>query len=312
MRETAWTRTPPTGWTDFMDQVDASEAESMTALMMTSQQHQELMPTTIAIFSDQDVVPRLARTPDTRSRLNASDQCSPEGAVHAGRVHASPISQFKVNSGGKDPDGNCGDGGDGGGDNSPRPLKDPWLNGRPNYAGGTGGGPSDGGGRRGDDSFVSGSEGNGSGPPDPPGHGASEGDGHGDDGHRDGDGRKNYRVWDDARPTYSSQPKPPTIDKHKRAIPKLEIGLDWEELPPATVNQTFQSWVTQVQKSVGTWCRQAYTMFVTSMDSARVEHEKWLEMLPEEQAAMEGTYILGTVNRVPQAPDTITAHMRVD
>eukprot|EP00971_Amphidinium_carterae_P351267 6492013-Amphidinium_carterae.1 len=38
----------------------------------------------------------------------------------------------------------------------------------------------------------------------------------------------------------------------------------------------------------------------------------WLDMMPEEQAAMERTYILGTVNHVPQAPDTITAHMRVD
>eukprot|EP00971_Amphidinium_carterae_P147371 2920344-Amphidinium_carterae.1 len=59
------------------------------------------------------------------------------------RVHAaSPISQFKVNGAGKDPNG---DGGDGGGDDSLRrgeakdplhgPENDPWLkDGRPNYS----------------------------------------------------------------------------------------------------------------------------------------------------------------------------------
>eukprot|EP00971_Amphidinium_carterae_P329334 6461702-Amphidinium_carterae.1 len=45
---------------------------------------------------------------------------------------------------------------------------------------------------------------------------------------------------------------------------------------------------------------------------ARQEHEKWLDMSPEEQAGMERTYVLGSINPVPQAPDTVTAHMRVD
>eukprot|EP00971_Amphidinium_carterae_P345447 6486404-Amphidinium_carterae.1 len=35
-------------------------------------------------------------------------------------------------------------------------------------------------------------------------------------------------------------------------------------------------------------------------------------MSPEEQAGMEKTYVLGSINPVPQAPDTITVHMRVD
>eukprot|EP00971_Amphidinium_carterae_P014762 291310-Amphidinium_carterae.1 len=35
-------------------------------------------------------------------------------------------------------------------------------------------------------------------------------------------------------------------------------------------------------------------------------------MSPEEQAAMERTYVLGSINPMPKAPDTITAHMRVD
>eukprot|EP00971_Amphidinium_carterae_P301787 5995786-Amphidinium_carterae.1 len=61
-----------------------------------------------------------------------------------------------------------------------------------------------------------------------------------------------------------------------------------------------------------TWGRTAYTMFVTSVNWARQEHEKWLDMSPEEQAGMERTFVLGSINPVPQAPDMVTAHMRVD
>eukprot|EP00971_Amphidinium_carterae_P309360 6147630-Amphidinium_carterae.1 len=57
-----------------------------------------------------------------------------------------------------------------------------------------------------------------------------------------------------------------------------------------------------------TWGRTAYQMFVDSVRWARLEHEKWLDMSPEEQAGMERTYVLGSIN--PEAPDTITAHMR--
>eukprot|EP00971_Amphidinium_carterae_P075140 1485163-Amphidinium_carterae.1 len=35
-------------------------------------------------------------------------------------------------------------------------------------------------------------------------------------------------------------------------------------------------------------------------------------MSPEEQAGMERTFVLGSINPVPKAPDTIAAHMRVD
>eukprot|EP00971_Amphidinium_carterae_P314918 6260287-Amphidinium_carterae.1 len=45
---------------------------------------------------------------------------------------------------------------------------------------------------------------------------------------------------------------------------------------------------------------------------ARQEHERWLEMSPEKQAGMEWTFVLGSINPVPQAPDTITAYMQVD
>eukprot|EP00971_Amphidinium_carterae_P327077 6458242-Amphidinium_carterae.2 len=34
--------------------------------------------------------------------------------------------------------------------------------------------------------------------------------------------------------------------------------------------------------------------------------------LHHEQAGLERTFIMGTVNHVPKAPDTVTAHMRVD
>eukprot|EP00971_Amphidinium_carterae_P303530 6031350-Amphidinium_carterae.1 len=51
---------------------------------------------------------------------------------------------------------------------------------------------------------------------------------------------------------------------------------------------------------------------VDSVKWARQEHEKWLDMSPEEQAGMDRTYVLGSINPVPQAPDTVTAHMRLD
>eukprot|EP00971_Amphidinium_carterae_P169674 3361981-Amphidinium_carterae.3 len=53
-------------------------------------------------------------------------------------------------------------------------------------------------------------------------------------------------------------------------------------------------------------------MFVSSVNWARQEHEKCLDMSPEEQAGMERTFVLGSINPVPQAPDKVTAHMRVD
>eukprot|EP00971_Amphidinium_carterae_P103159 2041993-Amphidinium_carterae.1 len=52
-------------------------------------------------------------------------------------------------------------------------------------------------------------------------------------------------------------------------------------------------------------------MYVDSVKWARLEHERWLDMSPEEQAGMERTFVLGSINPVPKAPDTITAHLRV-
>eukprot|EP00971_Amphidinium_carterae_P123808 2452130-Amphidinium_carterae.1 len=58
-----------------------------------------------------------------------------------------------------------------------------------------------------------------------------------------------------------------------------------------------------------TWGRTAYTMFVDGVNWARKEHKKWLDTSPKEQAGMERTFVLGSINPVPQAPDTVTAHM---
>eukprot|EP00971_Amphidinium_carterae_P015417 304504-Amphidinium_carterae.1 len=140
---TSWTRSPPRGLTDYISQVDAGEAESMMALAMSTQPQQDLMPTTIAIFSDVEVPPSLIHTPAKRPNKNESIQTSgsktndvsaasicerssipstaPEGVVRARRVQAAPAPG----------------GGDGGGDDSPKggeprdPLygegKDPWT-----------------------------------------------------------------------------------------------------------------------------------------------------------------------------------------
>eukprot|EP00971_Amphidinium_carterae_P062466 1236196-Amphidinium_carterae.1 len=61
-----------------------------------------------------------------------------------------------------------------------------------------------------------------------------------------------------------------------------------------------------------TWGPTAFKMLVDGVKRARQEHERWLEMSPDEQAGMERTFVLGSINPVPPAPDTITAHMRVD
>eukprot|EP00971_Amphidinium_carterae_P163341 3238762-Amphidinium_carterae.2 len=61
-----------------------------------------------------------------------------------------------------------------------------------------------------------------------------------------------------------------------------------------------------------TWGSTAYQMFVDSVKWARLEHEKWLDMSSDEQAGMKRTYVLGSINPVPKAPDTITTHIRVD
>eukprot|EP00971_Amphidinium_carterae_P076343 1507495-Amphidinium_carterae.2 len=139
------------------------------ALAMSTRPQQDLMPTTIAIFSDIEVAPSMICTPDRKPKRHESiqtsgsrtdDVCatsiyecgsfpstSPEVAVRAGRLHAAPAPE----------------GGNGGGDEPPKrgesrdPLyeegRDPQKSALPNYsrfgtsgAGGTGGGPSDGGG----------------------------------------------------------------------------------------------------------------------------------------------------------------------
>eukprot|EP00971_Amphidinium_carterae_P121020 2397488-Amphidinium_carterae.2 len=77
------------------------------------------------------------------------------------------------------------------------------------------------------------------------------------------------------------------------------------------VHQTYEAWITQVHYIMVTWGSTAYQMFVDSVKWARLKHEKWLNMSPEEQAGVERTYVLGSINPVPKAPDTITAHIRV-
>eukprot|EP00971_Amphidinium_carterae_P238313 4731015-Amphidinium_carterae.2 len=76
MNGTAWTRTPPEGLTDFISQVDAGEAESMTALVMSLRPKQDLMPTTIAIFNDIEVTPSMIHTTERRPKQHESIQTS--------------------------------------------------------------------------------------------------------------------------------------------------------------------------------------------------------------------------------------------
>eukprot|EP00971_Amphidinium_carterae_P069822 1381690-Amphidinium_carterae.1 len=61
--ETAWSRTPPAGLLEWITQVDAQDAEGLKA-MIASQQQQDLVPTTIAIFSD--IVPSSSKTSDSK------------------------------------------------------------------------------------------------------------------------------------------------------------------------------------------------------------------------------------------------------
>eukprot|EP00971_Amphidinium_carterae_P210488 4176447-Amphidinium_carterae.1 len=46
-------------------------------------------------------------------------------------------------------------------------------------------------------------------------------------------------------------------------------------------------------------------MFVDSVFWARTEHKRWLDMTSEKQAEMERTFVLGSINPVPKASDTI-------
>eukprot|EP00971_Amphidinium_carterae_P068752 1361432-Amphidinium_carterae.2 len=66
--ETAWSRTPQTGLLEWINQVDAQDAKGLKA-MIASQPQQDLMPTTIAIFSNVDAEPNLMQTPEKRSRI---------------------------------------------------------------------------------------------------------------------------------------------------------------------------------------------------------------------------------------------------
>eukprot|EP00971_Amphidinium_carterae_P157293 3118185-Amphidinium_carterae.1 len=61
-----------------------------------------------------------------------------------------------------------------------------------------------------------------------------------------------------------------------------------------------------------TWKSTAYQMFVDSVLWARTEHKRWLDMSLEKQAGMKHTFVLGSINPVPKASNTIAARMRVD
>eukprot|EP00971_Amphidinium_carterae_P264078 5238989-Amphidinium_carterae.2 len=62
------------------------------------------------------------------------------------------------------------------------------------------------------------------------------------------------------------------------------------------IEDPVQSW----QHSLDTWCPQAFTMLVSCLSAARDDHEKCLDMLLEEQAVLERTFIMGTVYPVPR------------
>eukprot|EP00971_Amphidinium_carterae_P308905 6138211-Amphidinium_carterae.1 len=105
---TAWSQKPPDGVREFIDQVDISEADGLSALVMaaTSNPQQEVVPTNIAIFSDVEAPPTRIAAPVTpvkstfsqdESFLASGDgrcvsktpfrslESSPEVAVRAGR-----------------------------------------------------------------------------------------------------------------------------------------------------------------------------------------------------------------------------------
>eukprot|EP00971_Amphidinium_carterae_P118526 2348114-Amphidinium_carterae.2 len=121
--DTAWSRTPPEGLLDWITKVDTRDAEGLKALI-ARQTPQDLMRTPNAIFSDTEVDPIPAQTPEKRSRLALSsfktsdsktfdvaspsvlgDSTSlpsspPSGVAQAGRVHArSAPSRHRVSAG---------------------------------------------------------------------------------------------------------------------------------------------------------------------------------------------------------------------
>eukprot|EP00971_Amphidinium_carterae_P226132 4485460-Amphidinium_carterae.2 len=105
-----------------------------------------------------------------------------------------------------------------------------------------------------------------------------------------------------------------TIDRNRRSIPKLDIGVDWENQPPSTVHQTFEFWVMSVQFNVDTWCPQAYTMFVNSLPHPQLEMNMrygWRccqrnRLRWNERSSWEPLILF------QKAPDTVSAQMRVD
>eukprot|EP00971_Amphidinium_carterae_P308904 6138210-Amphidinium_carterae.1 len=105
---TAWSQKPTDGLREFIDQVDISEADGLSALVITatSNPQEEVVPTNIAIFSDIEAPPLRIAAPVTpvksaisqdESFLASGDgrcvsktpfsslQSSPEVAVRAGR-----------------------------------------------------------------------------------------------------------------------------------------------------------------------------------------------------------------------------------
>eukprot|EP00971_Amphidinium_carterae_P279834 5554892-Amphidinium_carterae.2 len=71
---TVWTQNPPDGLKEFIDQVDISEAEGLSALVIatTSTPRREVVPTSFAIFSDVEAPPLRVAAPVTPVKTTTS------------------------------------------------------------------------------------------------------------------------------------------------------------------------------------------------------------------------------------------------
>eukprot|EP00971_Amphidinium_carterae_P161708 3205750-Amphidinium_carterae.1 len=72
---TAWTQKPPDGLKEFIDQVDVSEADGLSALVMAATSTpQEVVPTNLAIFNEVEAPPLRVAAPVTPVRSTTSPE----------------------------------------------------------------------------------------------------------------------------------------------------------------------------------------------------------------------------------------------
>eukprot|EP00975_Prorocentrum_lima_P029368 6166742-Prorocentrum_lima.AAC.1 len=66
------------------------------------------------------------------------------------------------------------------------------------------------------------------------------------------------------------------------------------------IRRIFETWITETAVRIGTWGPDAQNQWMNVVRQARQQHAEWLDLPPEQQAAVESSYCYGNELPIPQ------------